>query len=139
VMSDRFAGWGLLPAAALAALAILAFIFYGSLTPLSNEGLKRRDAWGAYQKHLRNVARDRAQLARSSPSQLLPFAVALGLAGVWSKFIKHHPEDVPPWFRTISADGSAFPAFVAAGGAEASGGGAGGAGGAAGGGGSGAG
>jgi hypothetical protein len=138
-MSDRFSGWGLLPAAAVAAVAILAFIVYGSLTPLSNEGLKRSDAWRAYQKHLRNVARDRAQLARSSPSQLLPFAVALGLAGVWSKFVKHHPEDVPPWFRTMSADGSAFPAFVAAGGADASGGGAGGAGGAAGGGGSGAG
>jgi len=139
VMANQFSGWSLLPAAALAAVAIVAFIFYGSLTPLSNEGLNRKEAWLAYQKHLRNVARDRAQLARTAPSQVLPFAVALGLAAAWSRFVKHHPEDVPPWFRTISADGSAFPAFIAAGGAEAHGGGAAGAGGAAGGGGSGAG
>jgi hypothetical protein len=139
VMANQFNGWSLLPAAALAAVSIVAFIFYGSLTPLSNEGLKRKEAWLAYQRHLRNIARDRAQLARSAPSEVLPFAVALGLAAAWARFIKHHPEDVPPWFRTMSADGSAFPAFVAAGGAEGSGGGAGGAGAAAGGGGSGAG
>jgi uncharacterized protein (TIGR04222 family) len=139
IMSDRFSGWGLLPAAALGGLAIVGFTIYGALTPLTNEGLKRSEAWRAYQKHLKDVAREKAQLALASPSELLPFAVALGLAAGWSKFIKHHPADVPPWFRTMTADAGAFPAFVAAGGGEGVSGGAGGAGGAAGGGSSGAG
>jgi uncharacterized membrane protein YgcG len=141
VLSDRFEGWALLPAAAVGTLSIIGFIIYGALTPLSNEGVKRSEAWLSYQKHLKNVAREKAQLVRESPSRLLPFAVALGLAGAWSKFFKHHPGDLPPWFRTIDQDHRAFPAFIAAGGAGEGGGAGGGvgAGGAAGGGGSGAG
>ena len=82
-------------------------------------------------------------LTSDSPSRLLPFAVALGLAAAWSKFLKNHPVGVPPWFRAlaVSGDDGGFPAFIAAGGAGADGGAGGGAGagGAAGGGGSGAG
>jgi hypothetical protein len=100
--------------------------------------VRRADAWRAYQRHLKDVARDRAQ-PRETPSRLLPFAVALGLAAAWSKFLKQHPGHVPPWFSALSADSGAFPAFVAAGGAADGGGGGSAGGGAAGGGGAGAG
>ena len=57
-------------------------------------------------------------LARS-----LPYAVALGLASAWAKFLKTQPHLAPPWFRALPAsttDSAAFVAFVAYGGAGAS-------------------
>jgi hypothetical protein len=138
----RFSGWPFLIAGAVGLVSVIGFIFYGSLSPLSNEGVQRAERWRAYQKHLKDVARERVHLTSASPSRLLPFAVALGLAGAWSKYMKNHPTGIPPWFRAlaVSGDDSGFCAFVAAGGAGADGGaGGGGGGGAAGGGGSGAG
>ena len=98
---------------------MLGFIFYGALTPLSNEGVRRAERWRAYQRHLKDVARDRVQLDVRLAVTALPFAVALGLAGAWSKYLKKHPGGVPPWFRASQCRGTmgAFPAFIAAGGA----------------------
>jgi hypothetical protein len=140
-LASRYSGWPFLIAAAVGLVSVVGFIFYGSLTPLSNEGVRRGERWRAYRKHLKDVAREQARLSADTPSRLLPFAVALGLAGAWSKYMKSHPTGVPPWFRAlaVSGDDSGFSAFVAAGGAGADGGGGGGGGGAAGGGGSGAG
>ena len=44
-------------------------------------------------------------------STALPFAVALGLAGLWSKYAKTHPPHNSPWFRALSiaGDDGAFP------------------------------
>jgi hypothetical protein len=45
---------------------------------------------------------------------VLPFAVALGLAGLWSKYMKHHPTGIPNWFRALSvSDHEGFPSFLA--------------------------
>ena len=139
---SRYEGWPFLIAGAVGLVSVIGFIFYGSLTPLSNEGVRRAERWRTYQKHLKDVARERVHLTSDSPSRLLPFAVALGLASAWSKYMKNHPTGTPPWFRALalSGDDTGFCAFVAAGGAGADGGAGGaGAGGAAGGGGSGAG
>ena len=135
-LSPTYGGWPLFIPGAVAVVGVLGFVFYGALTPLSNEGVRHAEGWRAYQRHLREVARDRRPLAGPA-SPLLPFAIALGLASAWSRFVKHHPSEVPDWFRTMTRDEGAFPAFVAMGGAGH--GGAGGGGGAAGGGGSGAG
>jgi hypothetical protein len=143
LLARQYQAWPFLVVGAVAAIAIVGFIFYGALTPLSNEGVRRAGRWRAYQEHLKEVAKERVHLTSDSPSRLLPFAVALGLAAAWSKFLKNHPVGVPPWFRAlaVSGDDGGFPAFIAAGGAGADGGagGGGGTGGAAGGGGSGAG
>ena len=142
LLISRYAGWPFLIAGALGLLSMIGFLFFSSVTPLSNEGARRAERWRAYRNHLKDVARERAHLASDAPSRLLPFAVALGLAGGWSKYMKNHPTGNPPWFRAlaIAGDDGGFYDFVAAGGAGADGGaGGGGAGGAAGGGGSGAG
>ena len=143
LLARQYGAWPFLIAGAVGAIAIVSFIVYGALTPLSNEGLRRAERWRAYRRYLKDVARERARLTSDSPSRLLPLAVALGLAGVWSQYLKKHPDGVPPWFNAlaISGDDGGFPAFIAAGGAGAEGGsgGGGGGGGAAGGGGSGAG
>lgn len=123
-------GWPFLVPAAIAIVGIGALIGYGVLTPLSNEGERRAGEWRAYARHLKEVARDRTVLTNATPIALLPFAVALGLAGYWSKFVKHHPASVPVWFHAVgSHDDGAFPAFIAAGGSVDAGGAGGGAGG----------
>jgi hypothetical protein len=142
LLASRYGGWPLLIAGAVGLLALIGFAFRGSLTPLSNEGVRRAERWRAYRKHLKDVAREKVPATSDSPSRLLPLAVALGLAGAWSKYLKNHPTGTPPWFRALafSGDDGGFYAFVAAGGAGHDGGSGGsGAGGAAGGGGSGAG
>jgi hypothetical protein len=143
MMTRVFGGWPFLVPGAIGLVALAAIIGHGALTPLSNEGVRRSAEWRAYARHLKEVARDRAVLTSSTPSALLATAVALGLSGQWSRFLKQRGASAPSWFHPMaSSDNAAFPAFVAFGGAgDAGGGGAGGggAGGAAGGGGSGAG
>jgi hypothetical protein len=139
VLVDEYQGWPMLLPAALLAVALIGFIFQAATTPLSNEGVRRRERWRAYQKHLKAVAEQKRHLTTDSPAHVLPFAVSLGLAPAWAKLIQSHPVAAPVWFHAIAAHGDdgAFPAFIGAGGA-ASGGGSGGAGGGAGGGASGA-
>ena len=141
---ERMGGWPFLVPAAIAVVGLTSFIFAAAHTPLSNDGVRRAAAWRAYQKQLRAVPKDvrRTDWAggqQRSPSDLLPLAVALGLAASWSKIFKDRAAHLPPWFHAASAAdaNTGFVAFVGHGGAG-SGGGAGG-GGAAGGGGSGAG
>jgi hypothetical protein len=126
LLTRQYSGWPFLVPTAVGVVSLLSFISYGALTPLSNEGVRRAERWRAYQKFLKEVARERVHLAAETPARLLPFAIALGLAGAWSKYLKHHPASVPPWFRALTTTGDerAFSAFVAAGGAGEGGGGA---------------
>ncbi|HET9361090.1 MAG TPA: DUF2207 domain-containing protein [Vicinamibacterales bacterium] len=138
----QYRGWPLMVPAAVIVVALAGFIFQGATTQLSDTGQRAGERWRAYQRHLKEVAREQAHLGAESPSGVLPFAVALGLAAAWAKFAKTRPSLVPPWFQAEAASdaGGSFHAFVAYGGSPGGGhGGGGGGGGAAGGGGSGAG
>jgi hypothetical protein len=138
----QYRGWPLIVPAVVIVVGLVGFIFQGATTQLSDAGQRAGERWRAYQKHLKQVAREQAHLGSESPSGVLPFAVALGLAAVWAKFAKTRPSLVPPWFQAEAASdaGGSFHAFVAYGGSPGGGHGAGGGGGgAAGGGGSGAG
>jgi hypothetical protein len=130
VLVEQYQGWPMLIPAALLAVALIGFIFQAATTPLSNEGVRRRERWRAYQKHLKEVAEQKRHLTTDSPAHVLPFAVSLGLASAWAKLIQSHPVAVPVWFHAIAAHGDdgAFPAFIGAGGAASSGGASGGAG-----------
>ncbi len=75
------------PAPMLVSLAIgivaFASLLYGfAHTPLSNEGVRRAESWRAFQKHLRTLPQELALV------ELLPFAVAFGLAGTWAKLFR---------------------------------------------------
>ena len=127
---ERFGPWPLLVAAALAAIGLTSLVFSATITPLSNEGVRRAHQWRGYRKHLRNVAGGRETAAGAAMPRLLPYAVALGLASAWAKFMKTQPHITPAWFRAMTAgDSAAFVAFVAHGGAGATSGAGGGAGG----------
>ncbi len=109
--AQQYEGWPFLVVAAVAVVGVTALIFYGALTPLSNDGVRRAERWRAYQRHLKDVARAKEPLMSGTVSTALPFAVALGLAGLWSKYAKTHPAGTPPWFRALSVagDDGAFP------------------------------
>ena len=126
-VADRFGGWPMLIPLALALIGVIGLICYAAHTPLSNDGVRRAGEWRGFQRYLRDVARDR----QPSPGdavvrQLLPFAIAFGIAHAWSAYLKRHRSAAPAWFRAVSDTGGhstvAFAAFVGAGGSAASGG-----------------
>jgi hypothetical protein len=113
-------GWALLIPAAIIAVAVLAFIFAGTITPLSNEGLRRAAQWRRYRNHLRSIATEKTGMGLPDIATTLPFAVALGAGTAWAKYLRKHPAHAPPWFRAVStSDDGAFAAFVASSGAHA--------------------
>jgi hypothetical protein len=116
--------WPLVVGLAIAIAAIVALVCHAAHTPLSNDGVRRARAWRAFVAHLKEVADDRAAINAAAAAPLLPFAVALGIASQWAKYLKAHRVAMPAWFHAgADTDGSAaFVAFVAHGGASASGG-----------------
>ena len=132
IVIEAMGAWLFVVPLALATLAVTSLIFAAAHTPLSNEGVRRAGEWRAYQKQLREMPKEvtRADWAGRirSPAELLPFAVALGLAGVWSKIFKDKAAPLPPWFHAASASdaNTGFVAFVGHGGSGSGGGAAGG-------------
>lgn len=126
LLTSSHGAWTLLIPAALAIVALASYIFAATMTPLSNDGARRSALWRGYRKHLTAVARGKEPAPAEAMSALLPLAVALGLADSWSKLLKRQGHAVPSWFRALQTGdgGSAFPAFIASGGAGASSGGA---------------
>lgn len=143
LLTEAHGGWPFLVPAAFAIGGLASFIFMSAHTPLSNDGVRRAEQWRAYKKHLSDPQGIESRWGASGPAEarILPFAVALGLAGAWAKFMKKGAMQTPGWFHAAAGTdpGPAFSVFIASGGAGAHGGGAGGGGGAAGGGASGAG
>lgn len=126
LLVDRFGGWPMMIPLALALAGVTGLICYAVHTPLSNDGVRRASEWRGFRRYLRDVARDR----QPSPGdavlkQLLPFAVAFGIAHVWSSYLKRHRSAAPAWFRAASDASNnsavAFSAFVASGGSGAGG------------------
>ena len=140
-IADDFGAWALLVAGAVLAAGLAAFVFASTITPLSNEGVRRAARWRSFGAHLRGVARERTSAAGVPVSSVLPYAVALGLAAAWAKFLKRHHHPAPAWFQASAAgeEFAAFPALLTHGGDGGGAGGGGGGSGAAGGGASGAG
>ena len=112
----RYGAWPLLVTAGLAAAAIAASVAYAASTPLSDEGVRRAGAWKAFRTHLRRAAKHGPPLS----GDVLPYAVALGLAAQWSKHVKSHAGATPDWFRAGTGEAASYAAFVAAAGAQAS-------------------
>jgi Predicted membrane protein (DUF2207) len=125
-LADTFGGWPMMVPLALALSGVASLICYGAHTPLSNDGVRRAGEWRGFRRYLRDLARDR-QPSPADPvvRQLLPFAVAFGIAHVWSAYLKRHRSAAPAWFRAASdashTSASAFSAFVASGGSSAGG------------------
>ena len=114
---DRFGGWPLFIPLALALVGVTSFIFAAAETPLSNDGVRRAELWRGYQRHLRRPQdiEPRWGGTASAEARILPYAVALGLASAWSKFMKKRGVTTPAWFHAASDHerGAAFAVFIA--------------------------
>lgn len=143
LLRDDLGPWPLLVPLALALAGLASLLFAAAETPLSNEGVRRAAQWSGYRRHLRHPQDIEPRWGGTATAEfrVLPYAVAMGLAGAWAKFMKKRGVSTPAWFQASSQldSGVAFSTFIATGGAGSTGGGAGAGGGAAGGGGSGAG
>jgi hypothetical protein len=129
LLLPTFGAWPLVVPLAVALVGITSFIFAATETPLSNDAVRRAELWRGYQRHLRRPQdiEPRWGATDSAEARILPYAVALGLASAWSKFMKKRGVTTPAWFHAASqADqGQAFAVFIASGGASAHSGGAG--------------
>lgn len=121
MLVEQHGAWPMLIPGSLIVIAVVSLIFAAATTPLSNEGVRRAMRWRDFRSHLSAVASDKRTSAGTPVTALLPFAVALGLASVWSKFLKQHAYPAPAWFHALPGDAHAFPAFVAAGGTHGGG------------------
>lgn len=120
LLAPNHGGWPIVVAGAIMAIAILAFIFAGTITPLSNEGLRRAAQWRQYRTHLRSFAAGKTPSSLPDMAAALPFAVALGAGRPWAKYLRRHPAHAPRWFHAVSTtDDGAFAAFIASSGASA--------------------
>jgi hypothetical protein len=108
----EFGAWPMVIPAALAAVAVIAFIFAGAHTLLSNDAVRRAHAWRGFRKYVQLVARDRERIPmESAATDWLPLAVALGVAPAWSAYLKRHRTATPRWFRAV-ADADSSKAFA---------------------------
>jgi hypothetical protein len=104
--------WPLFIPLGMAIGGFAALVAHASHTPLSNEGLRRARYWRGYREYLREVTGHEATPPADALDRLLPYAVALGLAGRWSKFLKDQRMAPPAWFHPATP-GEAHPAFIA--------------------------
>jgi hypothetical protein len=129
----EFGGWPFLVPVGFVLGGLAAFIFMSAQTPLSNDGVRRADHWHAYKRHLKDPQGIETRWGSSGPAEarILPYAVALGLASAWARFMKKGRARAPSWFHAASQPdaGPAFSVFIATSGAGAHGGGGSGAGG----------
>ncbi len=130
--------WPFLVPVGLVAAALVAIIMAASLPTVTDEGLVEGAAWRGFRRSLKALAaQDDDSVRAPLPSRWIVYAIAFGLGPYWVRYLKRHPDLVPPWFVSSSGGGGdAFAVFV---GTSTAGGHGGAGGGAAGGGGSGAG
>lgn len=126
-MINQQGPWPLLVPLALVIGGLIAIIAGATMTVLSDQGAAAAAQWIGYRQHLKDVAKGRGDAEPSvSPPRSLVYAVALGLAAQWSRYLKRHASAVPPWFGSIGDDpgdsAAAFASFVHSGGASGAGG-----------------
>ena len=133
---NRYGPYPLLLPLALAIAGMAGIAMSTTVTSLSDEGVMHGAQWRGFRRRLRSIAADRQSVSTEPlPGRYVAYAIAAGLAPLWSRYLKRNPSAVPAWFAAMAADahdsGIAFAAFVGGAGASGpgSGGGAGGAGG----------
>jgi hypothetical protein len=130
--------WPFLLPVGLVTAALVAMIMAASLPTVTDEGLVEAARWRGFRRSLKTLAaQDDDRVRAPLPSRWIVYAIAFGLGPYWARYLKRHPDLVPPWF--VSSGGSGGEAFAVFVGTSSAGGHGGAGGGAAGGGGSGAG
>jgi hypothetical protein len=118
--------WPLLVPLALVIGGVGGLVAWATLVELSDQGVASAARWQGYKSHLKEIAAGRGtDQPTDVPPRTLIYAVALGLAPQWARYLKRHASAVPPWFASIAQDPSdasaSFASFVSYGGAGSAG------------------
>src|SRR6185437_5152601 len=90
-MINQQGPWPLLVPLALVIGGLVAIIAGATMTVLSDQGAMAAAQWRGYRQHLKDIARARGDGQPSAlPPRSLVYAVALGLAMQWSRYLKRH-------------------------------------------------
>ena len=102
MLVNVYGQWPLMIPLAIGLGGFAAIIAGATMVVLSETGLIRAARWRGYRRSLKNIAADREpEHVAFEPSRALIYAVALGLAAQWSRYLKRRPAAVPPWFASI--------------------------------------
>jgi hypothetical protein len=126
VLIEQQGPWPLLVPLALAMGAVVALIAWAGVVVLSDQAVMDAARWQGYKRHLKQIASSRgADQPTVVPPRTLVYAVALGLAPQWSRYLRRHASAVPPWFASMTQDpadaSGSFASFVSSGGASGAG------------------
>lgn len=108
-MVNRIGAFVLAVPGALLVSSVAGLIVGGSLTRLSDHGLRQARLWKAYRHHLVALSKGRRPgEPAASLESLLPLAAAFGVALAWAQRLdKQHALTVPAWLPALAqSDGS---------------------------------
>ena len=110
---QRYGGWPFLLPLALVVVALAGLAITASMSTLSDAGAIEAARWQAFRSHLKSLtARGREGTAAPRPRWIV-YAIAFGLSAQWSRYLRRHPEQAPPWFvASAPGDSVAFAAFI---------------------------
>ena len=106
VLSSAFGFWPVLLAAALFLLGIFALIASATISPLSAAGAKLAETFAPFRRFIEQVSRGKMDVPDPAYySAYMPFAAAFGQAESWVKQqAKAGYNEVPFYFRALSAE-----------------------------------
>ena len=80
-----------------------------SLTPFTDEAVRRARQWQAYSRHLKGLSKE-GQPSSATPTTFehaLPYAAAFGVALAWTKTLRKNGMTAgPAWLRTLAREGA---------------------------------
>ena len=102
---------------ALLIVGVAGLVMGSALSPLSEEGHRRAERWGAFKRTLGQLSGGSEGTAPSARQveRWLPYAVAFGTALAWMKRLQKQGVTMgPTWLAAVSRDGSHGPATIGA-------------------------
>ncbi len=96
----------------------IGLIVAASISTLSSEGIRQKEAWNSFTGYLRNITRGREPaVAPEFFERYLPYAAGFGIATEWAKFFQKMADiPIPAWFQGLqsSMDDGSFVTIMAA-------------------------
>jgi hypothetical protein len=112
VLIPTYQAWPfLLPFGVLVA-ALVGIITAASMNPLSERGVVEAARWRGFKRYLKAFAAKDDRFAGTIESRWIVYAIAVGLASPWARFLKGRPGAAPAWFVAAPGDDGGFAAFV---------------------------
>jgi len=114
---DRLGEPVLLLPVSLLIVGVVGMITGASLSPLSEEGHRRAERWGAFKRTLRQLSGGSEGTVPSARQveRWLPYAVAFGTALAWMKRLQKQGVTMgPTWLAAVSREGAHGPATIGA-------------------------